>query len=108
ANKAAKNIALAIRRPAIVKTGKLSSAKMRDFILERHGYTCQMCGAVAGDTDPFRPGHAIQLTVSYIIEKSKGGSDIPENKRVLCINCYEGLQGLQNSVPPKPRRIELM
>jgi hypothetical protein len=36
---------------------------------------------------------------------SKGGPDTPENLRAVCTNCNEGLQ---NSAPPKPRRIELL
>jgi hypothetical protein len=36
---------------------------------------------------------------------SKGGPDIPENLREVCTSCNEGLQ---NTAPPKPRRIELL
>jgi hypothetical protein len=81
------------------------SKETRAWVLERNGYTCQMCGAAAGDVDPYHPGLKIRLTMGHIIDKSKGGEDTPENLRATCTNCNEGLQ---NSAPPKPDRIELL
>lgn len=81
------------------------SKETRAFVLERNGYTCQMCGLAAGDPDPYRPGITVRLTMGHIIDKSKGGSDGPENLRAVCTNCNEGLQ---NTAPPKPDRIELL
>lgn len=81
------------------------SKETRAFVLERNGYTCQMCGLAAGDPDPFHPGLKVRLTMGHIIDKSKGGSDGPENLRAVCTNCNEGLQ---NTAPPKPDRIELL
>ncbi len=81
------------------------SKETRAFVLERNGYTCQMCGLAAGDLDPFHPGQKVRLTMGHIIDKSKGGSDGPENLRAVCTNCNEGLQ---NTAPPKPDRIELL
>jgi hypothetical protein len=43
--------------------------------------------------------------MGHIIDKSKGGLDRPENLRAACTNCNEGLQ---NTAPPKPDRIELL
>ncbi len=43
--------------------------------------------------------------MGHIIDKSKGGLDTPENIRAVCTNCNEGLQ---NTAPPKPDRIELL
>jgi hypothetical protein len=81
------------------------SKETRAWVLERNGYTCQMCGVAAGDSDQFHPGLKIRLTMGHIIDQSKGGPDTPENLRAVCTNCNEGLQ---NSAPPKPRRIELL
>lgn len=81
------------------------SKETRSFVLERNGYTCQMCGLAAGDPDPFHSGLKTRLTMGHIIDKSKGGKDTPENLRAVCTNCN---QGLQNVAPPKPGRIELL
>lgn len=74
-------------------------------MLERNGYTCQMCGCAAGDPDPYTPGRTIRLTMGHILDKSKGGGDTPNNLRAVCMNCNEGLQ---NTAPPKPDRIHLL
>lgn len=84
---------------------RVISKETRAFVLERNGYTCQMCGLAAGDPDPFHPGLKVRLTMGHIIDKSKGGRDTPENLRAVCTNCNEGLQNIS---PPKPDRIELL
>jgi hypothetical protein len=91
-----------VRNPVLPRT---ISKETRAFILERNGYTCQMCGLAASDPDPLHPGQKIRLTMGHIIDKSKGGTDRPENLRAVCTNCNEGLQ---NIAPPKPGRIELL
>lgn len=79
---------------------------VRKFVLKHLGrFYCQMCGAGAGDPDPYHPGLKIRLTMGHIIDKSKGGEDTPDNLRAACTNCN---QGLQNASPPKPDRIELL
>lgn len=90
------------RRPAF-KRG--ISKETRAWVLERNGYTCQMCGLAAGDPDPFNPSRTVRLTIGHIIDKSKGGDDSPQNLRAVCTNCNEGLQ---NTSPPKPSRIHLL
>lgn len=81
------------------------SKETRAWVLERNGYTCQMCGLAAGDQDPFHPGRTVRLTMGHIIDKSKGGDDSPQNLRAICTNCNEGLQ---NTALPKPDRIHLL
>ncbi len=81
------------------------SKETRAWVLERNGYTCQMCGVAAGDPDPLGGNRMVRLTMGHIIEKSKGGEDTPRNLRAVCTNCNEGLQ---NTAPPKPDRIHLL
>ena len=81
------------------------SKETRAFVLERNGYTCQMCGLAAGDPDPFSSSRTVRLTMGHIIDKSKGGEDTPSNLRAICTNCNEGLQ---NTALPKPDKIHLL
>src|ERR1051325_6374589 len=77
----------------------------RALVLERNGYTCQMCGVAAGDPDPLGGNRTVRLTIGHIIDKSKGGDDSPHNLRAVCTNCNEGLQ---NASPIKPDRLTLL
>jgi len=81
------------------------SKETRAWVLERNGYTCQMCGLAAGDSDPFNTARTVRLTMGHILDKSKGGDDSPQNLRAICTNCNEGLQ---NTALPKPDRIHLL
>jgi hypothetical protein len=51
------------------------SKEHRAWVLERNGYTCQMCGLAAGDLDPFNSSRTVRLTMGHILDKSKGGDD---------------------------------
>lgn len=81
------------------------SKETRARVLERNGFTCQMCGAAAGDPDIFNSNRTVRLTMGHILDKSKGGDDSPSNLRAVCANCNEGLQ---NTSLPKPDRIHLL
>jgi hypothetical protein len=81
------------------------SKETRAQVLERNGHTCQMCGAAAGDPNPFGGSRSVRLTIGHIVDKSKGGDDSPQNLRAICDSCNEGLQ---NTAPPKPDRIHLL
>jgi len=81
------------------------SKETRARVLERNGFTCQMCGVAAGDIDPFNSIRTVRLAMGHIIDKSKGGSDTFENLRAVCTNCNEGLQ---NASLAKPDRIQLL
>lgn len=81
------------------------SKETKAFVLARNGNTCQMCGAAAGDVDPFNPARTIRLTLGHIEDKSKGGEDTPSNLRALCTNCNEGLQ---NTNLPTPNQVFLL
>ncbi|HZZ81003.1 MAG TPA: HNH endonuclease [Gemmataceae bacterium] len=81
------------------------SKETRAFVLERNGYTCQMCGRAAGDPDPMGGNRTVRLTIGHIKDKSKGGDDSPNNLRAVCMTCNEGLQ---NTAPPRPDRLHLL
>lgn len=81
------------------------SKETRAWVLERNGYTCQMCGVAAGDPDPAGSNRTVRLTMGHILDKSKGGDDTPQNLRAVCTSCNEGLQ---NSAPQKPDLIYLL
>jgi hypothetical protein len=81
------------------------SKETRAWVLERNGYTCQMCGVAAGDPDPLGGNRTVRLAMGHIIDKSKGGDDTPQNLRAVCTNCNEGLQ---NTALPKPDRFHLL
>lgn len=81
------------------------SKETRAQVLERNGYTCQMCGVAAGDPDPFGGPRPVRLTIGHIKDKSKGGDDSAQNLRAICDTCNEGLQ---NTAPQKPDRIHLL
>lgn len=89
------------RLPAFARS---ISNETRAWVLERNGYTCQMCGVAAGDPDPLGGDRTVRLTMGHILDKSKGGDDSPRNLRAVCTNCN---QGLQNTALPKPDRIHL-
>ncbi len=90
------------RKPAFARG---ISKEVRAFVLDRNGFTCQSCGLAASDFDPFHPGRKVRLTIGHIIDKSKGGSDEPNNLKAICTNCNEGLQ---NTALPKPDRVWLL
>ena len=81
------------------------SKELRAIVLERNGYTCQMCGVAAGDPDPMGSARSVRLTIGHIIDKSKGGEDVATNLRAVCTTCNEGLQ---NAGSQKPTRIQLL
>jgi len=71
------------------------STQLRNDILERNGYTCQLCGSGPGDPDPFNPNRKVRLHIDHIIPKSQGGTDDKENLRVLCSVCNQGRSNIQ-------------
>jgi len=70
------------------------SKETRSFVLDRNGFTCQMCGAVAGEPHPYDPSRKTRLHIGHIIDKSQGGTDDSSNLRALCSVCNEGASNL--------------
>lgn len=66
------------------------SKETRAIVLDRNGFTCQMCGAVAGEPHPYDPSRKTRLHIGHIVDKSQGGSDEPSNLRAICSVCNEG------------------
>lgn len=71
---------------------RVISKETRAYVLDRNGFTCQMCGAVAGEPHPYDPSRKTRLHIGHIIDKSKGGIDEPSNLRAICSVCNEGAQ----------------
>ncbi len=70
------------------------SKETRAFVLDRNGFTCQMCGAVAGELHPYDPTRKTRLHIGHVIDKSKGGNDESSNLRAICSVCNEGAQNI--------------
>jgi len=70
------------------------SKETRAFVLDRNGFTCQMCGAVAGENHPYEPTRKTRLHIGHIIDKTQGGTDEVSNLRALCSVCNEGASNL--------------
>lgn len=66
------------------------SKEARAFVLDRNGFTCQMCGAVAGEAHPFDATRKTRLHIGHVIDKSLGGGDDPTNLKAICSVCNEG------------------
>ena len=70
------------------------SKETRAFVLDRNGFTCQMCGAVAGEVHPYDEGRTARLHIGHVIDKSQGGADDASNLRAICSICNEGAANL--------------
>lgn len=66
------------------------SKEARAYVLDRNGFTCQMCGAVAGEPHPYDTTRKTRLHIGHVTDKSMGGSDDPSNLRAICSVCNEG------------------
>lgn len=81
------------------------SKETRAYVLDRNGYTCQMCGAAAGEPHPYDPSRMARLHIGHIIDKSMGGADEPGNLRAICSVCNEGAANL---TLPRPEAHKLL
>lgn len=87
-----------------VKFARGISARLRAQVLDRNGFTCQMCGATPGELDP-ATGRKVRLHIGHIKDKSLGGKDELSNLRTLCSTCN---QGAKNVTSEKPTAIWLL
>jgi len=58
---------------------KLMTKKLRQQIITRDNYTCQICGKYMPDE--------VGLHIDHIVSISKGGKTVPSNLQVLCSKC---------------------
>jgi hypothetical protein len=70
------------------------SKETRALVLDRNGFTCQQCGAVAGEVHPYDGDRKTRLHIGHIIDKSMGGTDEAGNLRAICSVCNEGSKNL--------------
>lgn len=70
------------------------SKETRAYVLDRNGFTCQMCGAVAGEIHPYDLARKTRLHIGHIVDKSQGGTDDLSNLRAICSVCNEGASNL--------------
>jgi hypothetical protein len=75
------------------------SKELRSFVLDRNGYTCQMCGIAAGEQHPADNGRKARLHIAHIIDKSMGGEDEHGNLKAVCSVCNEGASNLTLNRP---------
>lgn len=80
------------------------SKETRAIVLDRNGFTCQMCGAGAGEPHPYDKKRKTRLHLGHVIDKSMGGTDGPSNLRAVCSICNEGAS---NITPDRPTAIKL-
>lgn len=79
--------------------GRAISKEVRAIVLDRNGFTCQMCGAVAGEPHPYDPTRKTRLHMGHIVDKSAGGEDEASNLRALCSVCNEGASNITFTRP---------
>ncbi|MCX6986401.1 MAG: HNH endonuclease [Lentisphaerae bacterium] len=69
------------------------SARLRAEVLDRNGFTCQMCGLTPGEIDP-ATNRKVRLHIGHIKDKSFGGKDELSNLRALCSTCNQGAKNI--------------
>lgn len=80
------------RQPAV---GRDISPQLRMEILERNGFTCQLCGNAAGDMDPYNQGRRVRLHIDHVIPVSQGGMNERTNLRAVCSVCNQAKANIQ-------------
>lgn len=69
------------------------SARLRAEVLDRNGFSCQMCGLTPGEIDP-ATNRKVRLHIGHIKDKALGGKDELSNLRALCSNCNQGAKNI--------------
>lgn len=69
------------------------SARLRAEVLDRNGFTCQMCGLTPGEIDP-ATNRKVRLHIGHVKDKAFGGKDELSNLRALCSTCNQGAKNI--------------
>ncbi len=69
--------------------------QLRMEILERNGFTCQLCGRTGGDADPADPARKVRLVIDHETPIEQGGTNDKSNLRVLCTACNQAKANIQ-------------
>lgn len=80
------------RLPAVERN---ISNRLRMEILERNGFTCQLCGRTGGDPDPSDPARKVRLVIDHEVPIEQGGTNERSNLRVLCTACNQARANIQ-------------
>ena len=81
------------------------SKELRAQVLDRNGFTCQMCGAVASEPHPYDTTRKTRPYIGHIVDKSLGGTDEITNLRAICSVCNEGAA---NVTADRPTALKLL
>lgn len=76
----------------VVSADKYINLKLRQKILERDRYICQLCGHKSGEH--YQDGSNVKLEVDHIIPLTQGGRTLEENLWTLCSRCNAGKKSL--------------
>ena len=71
---------------------KYINLKLRQKILERDNYTCQLCGHKAKER--YSDGELVRLEVDHILPLHQKGRTVEENLWTLCSRCNAGKKSL--------------
>lgn len=87
------------------KVDRTIPPRLRMEILERNGFTCQLCGAGPGDQDPYNPQRKVRLQIDHVIPANQGGQTHEDNLRVTCSACNQAKMNIQ---PPSESALNIL
>ena len=86
-------ILISLKRLPAIERGVSNQLRME--ILERNGFTCQLCGRTGGDEDPSNSARKVRLVIDHEIPVEQGGTNEKSNLRVLCSACNQARSNIQ-------------
>lgn len=87
-------IDLGERRPSTSR--KSVTGSKRRHVLERDGYSCQICGITAAMEYDDEPARRAVMTVGHIVPAKRGGTGEEYNLRTECTRCAAAARGDEN------------